>query len=1102
MRYLKSVNISVIVLFLLSATVSPWVPIQRVEAQPIPRGPIHIINDPAFNETNGVTSGNGTEDDPFIIEDFNITNTGYGIIIERTNAYFVLRDLLVVASGAGGTGIKIDKCTNFTVENVTVRKYDTNIWIVGSSRGMIRNSSVDGGHMVVDSGRDVDIIGCHAVNGRLWVKSSRNIKVEDMLIEGIERTLASGGITVSSSSYVSIDGCTIRDNNSYGITTGDSTAVSINDTTVRGTHFAGIRSSSLDVPGDCIISGCDISDVGDYGIFALYNVTMSIVGNTITNCSQGTIYIEDCSLNRFTDNDLDSVLQFRPTRPEQAANMTVSGNAIAGHPVRFYEDENAASISHGDGQTILLRCIASIVSDHHRSPGSPSTITLLFSQRTRLTNLTLGGSDEGVASACCEGTSFSDVVIEDTRRAFVLFHDVDSSITGCEVVNSTDAVSMAATSGLEITGSRFLNCDRGLTGPRVVYYPYSYGMGTADHVTDCTFQGVNVGLNVNQAEPISVMGNSFSDGARFLIAEGLDGGTVSGNRVSNCSASGFHFRQPCDNLTINHNVIRDCPGTGMTFGNGEYHAYLIEGNLITNCTTGIQGAYHHGFSYMSNTISDCDIGLDVGASALNMTNNRIAGCNAEALKVNGNGWIHHNNFVDNNGDQVAIGNSQVSVTYQDNGGFHFDDGAEGNYWSDYITRYPGASRDGSVWTTPYVIDAPEWYEVVDRYPLVGPIDMNPPVALAPPDVTIQEGDTLTLDGTGSTDDAGIVVYEWTIPYSGDIVTLKGSIIEFDFLIPGTYLISLNVSDVRGDWDVDTLTVTVRDITPPTPVLVSNVTVDQNEEVRLDASMSYDNVEILDWNWTWEVTGETHRSTGPTMVTTFDEIGVHEITLDLTDGDGNTASAYINVTVRDGISPVAVTGPDVDIGQGTTVTLDGSASTDNVGVVAWTWTFTYDGEDTTLEGETALFTFDFPGEYQVTLTVEDAAGHEGEAILSIRVRDNEAPTLAKLKDIETGTGDSVTFDGRDATDNVGVVNWTWTFKEGGKTMVLEGMTVEHTFDEPGDYEVTLTVTDADGNEATDTFTVTVSSGAWVWAVVALVVVMVALGAFVWWRRSRG
>jgi len=76
---------------------------------------------------------------------------------------------------------------------------------------------------------------------------------------------------------------------------------------------------------------------------------------------------------------------------------------------------------------------------------------------------------------------------------------------------------------------------------------------------------------------------------------------------------------------------------------------------------------------------------------------------------------------------------------------------------------------------------------------------------------------------------------------------------------------------------------------------------------------------------------------------------------------------------DVINPVADAGPDQIVFEGTTVTFDGSASSDNVGITDYTWTF-IDVTTKTLHGEKPTYTFNTPGVYTVTLKVTDAAGN--------------------------------------------------------------------------------------------------------------------------------
>ncbi|MEA3559630.1 MAG: PKD domain-containing protein, partial [Candidatus Thermoplasmatota archaeon] len=57
------------------------------------------------------------------------------------------------------------------------------------------------------------------------------------------------------------------------------------------------------------------------------------------------------------------------------------------------------------------------------------------------------------------------------------------------------------------------------------------------------------------------------------------------------------------------------------------------------------------------------------------------------------------------------------------------------------------------------------------------------------------------------------------------------------------------------------------------------------------------------------------------------------------------------------------------------------------------------------------------------------------------------------------GTIVTFDGSASTDNVGIVNYTWTFNDGTGNITLYGVGPSHLFTTPGDHTITLNVTNA-------------------------------------------
>lgn len=70
------------------------------------REPIYIYGNADFTCENGVVSGSGSQYDPYIIAGWRIvaSEASYGINIEHTSKYFVIRNCII--EGASGAGIR------------------------------------------------------------------------------------------------------------------------------------------------------------------------------------------------------------------------------------------------------------------------------------------------------------------------------------------------------------------------------------------------------------------------------------------------------------------------------------------------------------------------------------------------------------------------------------------------------------------------------------------------------------------------------------------------------------------------------------------------------------------------------------------------------------------------------------------------------------------------------------------------------------------------------------------------------------------------------------------------------------------------------------
>jgi PKD repeat protein len=276
---------------------------------------------------------------------------------------------------------------------------------------------------------------------------------------------------------------------------------------------------------------------------------------------------------------------------------------------------------------------------------------------------------------------------------------------------------------------------------------------------------------------------------------------------------------------------------------------------------------------------------------------------------------------------------------------------------------------------------------------------------------------------------------------------------------------------------------------------------------LDAGGSSDNVAIVSWEWTFDDDG-AQSLPDETATYTFENAGVFTVTLTVEDAALNSDTDTVVITVIDTEAPFADAGEDVSVVVGGTVTLNGTGSSDNVGIASYTWTFT-DVASQILPGAEPEYTFENEGDFTIMLTVVDDEGlSDTDEVVVHVLPENAAPTADAGDDQIITEGDTVTLDGTGSTDDGGAeaLNYTWTFEYDGETVTRYGAEVEFTFEIPGEYDVTLTVEDEDGLTSTDSVTITVEETSatfieqyW-WALAALAAVIVVAAAVVLFMKK--
>jgi parallel beta-helix repeat protein len=135
------------------------------------------------------------------------------------------------------------------------------------------------------------------------------------------------------------------------------------------------------------------------------------------------------------------------------------------------------------------------------------------------------------------------------------------------------------------------------------------------------------------------------------------------------------------NTTIRNNIIKN-NNIGVHLRHGSNNTLIIDNLILNNTASGIRLADNNNFNYIiGNTLMNNTIGVEVHASSLNT--------------------FYHNNFIHNKVYQVQILGGVSN---------RWDDGVEGNYWSDYGGSDVNGDGIGDT-------ELPSW---VDYYPLIEP----------------------------------------------------------------------------------------------------------------------------------------------------------------------------------------------------------------------------------------------------------------------------------------------------------------------------------------------------------------------------------------------
>lgn len=358
-------------------------------------------------------------------------------------------------------------------------------------------------------------------------------------------------------------------------------------------------------------------------------------------------------------------------------------------------------------------------------------------------------------------------------------------------------------------------------------------------------------------------------------------------------------------------------------------------------------------------------------------------------------------------------------------------------------------------------------------------DGEAPVARAE-NVSAAQGLPFELNGSASTDNAGIAAWRWTVDLNGTPLQAAGKVPSVRVFLPGNFTGTLVVEDMYGNTASTTFDLHV------SPLLAAWV--DAGPDFALPegtahvfsalgestSAADFENTSTFEW---WVTDGNaTLRLTGAHPPYVFARVGLVSIHLVVHDSANASAEDYLNVTVTDGSAPtiLALVPPTVD--EDAAVQLDAVGTTDNDPAfptgATFVWSYAGRQGPVSFSGANVSALFPDPGPLSLRLTVTDGAGNLALREFSLFVADRTAPTLNAGPDLSADPGVEVALDASGSSDNSldffenGSFTWRVHYRTG--TVVLSGPGRFVSFPEPGVFRVDLEATDASGNAGAPDF----------------------------------
>ena len=334
---------------------------------------------------------------------------------------------------------------------------------------------------------------------------------------------------------------------------------------------------------------------------------------------------------------------------------------------------------------------------------------------------------------------------------------------------------------------------------------------------------------------------------------------------------------------------------------------------------------------------------------------------------------------------------------------------------------------------------------------------------------VEAGKPFTIDGSASNDvDGDELQYKWTLSGLGSPIDLSNKV--SDTVIVDTagkdLVLTLLVQDSKGLTGQDIVVITVEPGNrPPTATITTpsnGGAYSEGNEITFNGLASNDpDNDFLTYTWDLsEADGPSYTASKQSKFSLELSEGQYSISLTVEDPDGESSTTTHSFTVTN-LPPVAKITSDVNsLFVGEKIQLSGEDSYDpEGGALDFLWNF---GDNKTSSLKSPEYSWNSPGTFTVSLTVEDGEGQETTSTKDIEVKSlGPVASFAFSSGEKTRSNNNVTLDGSESSAlGAPIKEYKWNFGNGDELTTNESNT-EYSWNLGGFYNVTLTVVDEDG-----------------------------------------